>query len=122
MIIPLDQRRRWTQVAQSLAVERPNRVSDGLVVGVDEVLPVIAMPGQVNLTNPLVRQFQDELPWVEILISCADVDVVHVKEQFATGQETQFREKLRFAHAGRLPLHVRRNVLQHNGTFQNILH
>ena len=94
MIIPLDQRRRWAQVAQSLAVERPNRISDGLVMGVDEVLPVIAVPGQVNLPNPLVRQFHDELPRVETLVARTDVDVVHVEKQLAPGQVTELREEL----------------------------
>src|SRR5438445_7930959 len=79
MLVPLDQRGDSPEAADHTAVELPNRRYDPPVVGVEQVCPVIAVAGQVDLPDALGRHRAAILLGGAAVIHAADVAALAVE-------------------------------------------
>jgi hypothetical protein len=107
---------------QSRDVEIPDFFAHRLVVGIDDVGVHMAVASHVKLHHPIRRNALQEAMRVITMVEGADIDVVDVEQQPASGTAGQFGEKLPFRHLGIVELQVGRDILQHDGAAEKILH
>ena len=119
--VPSEQRRDAAGELVGRPVKFPNRVDHVVVVRVDDVCGVVAVPRDVKLDDPLVRQGANERVRVEVMIEARDVDVVEVKQQTAVGLFGHAGDELPLLHRGVAESHVRAGVLQHERPLEEVL-
>src|SRR5438105_697641 len=93
--VPLEQRPRL--VAESIdrvRVKRPHFVDHRTDVRVDDVCAVIRMTSEVILRDGAARNGVDVRLRIEAVVVRADVDVVDIEKQLASGQLDEAREKV----------------------------
>src|SRR5208283_3899563 len=64
-VVPFDQRRDRPGPAQGRLVERPNLVAYGMIMVIDQELPVLAVPRQMDLEDPLPRYRRQVVEGIE---------------------------------------------------------
>ena len=67
------------------AIERPDVVAYRVIVRVEQVRPLVAVPREVELPDAIARNAVDERDGIEAVVARADEDVVHVEQQPAVG-------------------------------------
>src|SRR2546426_965626 len=103
-VVPLDQRRNRTAPLHSHAVEVPHGGDHMAVVRVEEMRPLVAVAGEVNLADAIRGHRHDVSLGVEAVIDRAHVHVVHVEEDPAVGPFGDRREKLPLGHRAEVAL------------------
>lgn len=91
-------------------------------MGIDHVVAVVHMPGQVQLADAFRRQITNECPGVEAMVARTHVNVVHVQQQLAPRQVSQRVEKFPLGKLVGLGTYVAGDVLQHQRALQYVLH
>ena len=90
-------------------------------MGVDDVVAVVAVPGQVDLLHAVCGQGVQVVQRVEAVVHAAHIDVVHVHQQQAVGLVGDVAQKLPFAGAVFAVTDVARHVLDHQAAAQHVL-
>ena len=90
-------------IADKGAVKPPHVIVDRSVMAIDQKwrAALIAVPpvaGQMDFTDRIQWQFANVLGGVEAMINSADVDIVEVEEQAASGARHEFGDKRGFGH------------------------
>src|SRR5262245_36627579 len=85
VLIPLDKGRDTAIAAQHQTIELPHRRDHGAVMRIEEVGAQIPVPGKMNLADTVCWQGHNVCFWFEAVIGCADVYVIHVKQDAAVG-------------------------------------
>src|SRR5271169_44381 len=111
--VPLNQRGHWTKASERRGIERPDPLYDPGAVVVDQNVHVLGdvMAGKVDLADRLDRESLDICDRVEPKIPGADVDVVDVAEDAATGSKGDFRQELCLRNRGMPVTEIGRRVL-----------
>src|SRR6266851_9149292 len=117
--VPLDKRRTQAEPGERFLVERPHFGCDARTVIVDtQRAAILKLPDhmtcQVNLADGFDRQRREINGWVPVMVAAADVDVIDVAQDAATGPLGDRGDELPFGNARMLVLHVRRWILDEN--------
>ena len=67
-------------------------------MGIDQELARLAVPGQMNLEDPLRRDCREVLEGIEAVVVRAHEDVVHIEEDSAVGALCDARQELPLRH------------------------
>ena len=121
VVVALDHRGHSAKTLAGLCVQVPHRLRHRVVVRVDDVVAVVAVPSQVNLLHPVRGQGMQIGQWVESMVHAAHVDVVHIHQQQAVGLLRDVGQKLPLARAVMPVADIARHVLQHQPASQHIL-
>ena len=76
VVVPFDQRRNLTQAPRRALIERPYFVADRMIVGIEQVCTMVAMPGEMILHDALGRHRVKILIGVEAMIERAHKDLL----------------------------------------------
>ena len=85
VVVPLDHGRDGAEARNRVTIKVPNLVAYGMIMGVDDMAFFVAVAGDVELHHGIGRYAMQELVGGEAMIEGADIDVVHVEEEPATG-------------------------------------
>lgn len=85
MVVALDHRRDRPKTLHCGFVERPHRIDDGFIMGIDAVIPEIAVAGQVELLYPLEWDVSNIGIRVKSMIEGADIDIVDIEQDQTIG-------------------------------------
>ena len=83
--------------ARSL-VKVPDRIGHGLVMGVDQQVPPLAVASEMDLANPVRGEPGDVGVGVKPVVRPANVDVVDVDEQIAARASAHLGDELVLGH------------------------
>lgn len=122
MVIAFQQGRDRPQVLKRLLIKRPYRIAHRMVMGIDHIITVVHMPGQMQLADALGRQAADKRPGIKPVVTRADIYVVHVQQQLAPGEMGQAIEEFPLGELISLGAHIAGDVFQHQWALQYILH
>ena len=61
-----------------------------MIVRVENVFFVFAVPGDMNLPDAIVRDVVQIIVWIEAVVLAGDVDVVHIQQNAAVGPLDDF--------------------------------
>ncbi|MCY1374216.1 hypothetical protein D9M69_615430 [compost metagenome] len=67
-----------------------------MIVRIDDVVTVVGVPGQVDLAHPIPGHGAQIHQGIKTVIHTADVDVVHIHQQFAVGFLRDVSEEVPF--------------------------
>ena len=126
VVVPLDQRRACADPADQLIVERPDRVADGPVMGVDQERGAIdvlgpRMAGEMDLADCVHRE------GVEIILrGCAvvdggDEDVVDVEQETAARPADDVAQEVDLGNRARLEDDISRGVFEEHRAREGLL-
>src|SRR5579872_3869810 len=65
--------------ADGRRIQLPDRIRHRVIMGIDQIVAVILMPGQVNLLDPLDGDGVEIFQRIEFVVHAADIDVVHIE-------------------------------------------
>ena len=91
-------------------------------MGIDHIVAVVAVPGQMDLPNPLRRQRTDKVPRIKAMIARADVDVINIQQQFTASQLAEGCDKFPLAELIVGGAQVAGDVFQHQRPLQHVLY
>ena len=77
-VVPLEQRRGVAHPFDGARVELPDRVNDGMIVGIEDVLAVFRMAGDVDLRDAFRRHAIDVSERIKAVILRRNVNIVHI--------------------------------------------
>jgi len=90
-------------------------------MGIDQVVAMVLVTGEVYLADGCDRYCVDEGARVEAVIYAAYIDVVHVEQQLTASTSDQFSDELPLAHLVGTITHVTGNVFQQQGLPESVL-
>ena len=93
-----------------------------MIVGVDDVRAHMAVAGHVKLHDPICRNSVEEGQRIVTVVEGADIDVVDVEQQPASGAARQLGQEFPFRHFGIVELDIGRDILEHDGAAKEVLH
>src|SRR6185369_11593603 len=102
-------------------IERPHRVEDRMIVGVEDVLLEPGVTGDVDLRYTVGGNSFDVVARIEVVVLGRDVDVVDVEKNAAIGLLDYFIEELPFGHLRDMKLCVAGDIFDSDGDFEKIL-
>src|SRR6516162_17819 len=125
--VPFDQGRDWAEAAQRFRIERPNVIDHARAMIVDPQCASIrkfadAVAGEMNLTDCQGGQMSNIGGGIASVIFCADIDVVDVAEDAASGARRNRGHKFPFGDGRVSELHVGGRILDQNSTPKPALH
>ena len=85
VVVPLQQRCRWSGQLDRPRVQPPHRIDHRMVVGIEDVLLKLGVAGDVDLCDALVGDAVQVIKRIEAVIARGDVDVVDVEQNSAVG-------------------------------------
>jgi hypothetical protein len=85
VVVPFDQGGHRPESADRIFIKRPDLLADRVVVGIQEVGAVVAVPRKVKLCHALDRDRVDVLGGVEVMVEGVHVNVVDVQQVCAVG-------------------------------------
>ena len=86
VVVPLQQRGGGTDAFDCARVQLPDRVKDGVVVGVQGVLLEFRVAGDVDLSDAIGSDGVDVFHGVEAVVLRRDVDVIDIEKDAAVGE------------------------------------
>ena len=93
-----------------------------MIVGVDDVVALVGVAGEVELPNARLRQAAQESQRIEIMIEGADIDIVDVEQDLAVGALAEFGDELPLREFRHGIGNVARDILQHEPVAEVVLH
>ena len=98
VVVPLEQRGGGSATLDGARVELPDGIDDRMVVGVEDVLLVFGMAGDVDLGDAMGGDGVDVVEGIELVVHRGDVDVVYVEKDAAVGAFDNFGQELPLGH------------------------
>src|ERR1700756_721331 len=103
-----------------MRVQLPNWIEYRMIMRIQDVLFELGMAGDMNLTNPMVRDVIKVVVGIETVILRGDVNVVYIEQDPAIRQFNYFAEELPFCHFRGVIFRIAANVLYTDRYLQNI--
>src|SRR5262245_41102136 len=120
VVVALDHGRYGAEVSDGLAIEIPHLVAHGMVVGVDNVAPFVAVAGDMELNDPIARHAVQEVVGGEAVVEGADIDVVDVEQKPAIGAARHLARELPLGHLRLAEGDIARYVLEREPASENV--
>ena len=89
-VIPFKKRGGVADAFDGAGVKLPDRIDDGVVVGIQNIFAVFRMAGDVNLGDALGRHAVHVSERIEAVVLRRNVDIVDVKKNAAVGAFDDF--------------------------------
>src|SRR5580692_9699326 len=106
----------------SARVKFPHRINHGMIVGIEDVLAIFRMPGDMDLRHAFRRDAIDVGQRVEAVILRRNVDIVYVEKNSAVGALGDFVQKFPLGHFGDVKFGVAADVLDRHGNLNEVAH
>ena len=95
MVITFDHRGDRSDALERSCVKLPDLFTNRMIMGIDHVVAVVAVPGQMDLPDLLRGQGGHIGVSVEAVIARTDIDVVDVEQDAASAATRDFAEEMR---------------------------
>ena len=122
VVVPLEQGGRGAAALDGAGIELPDGIDDGMVVGVEDVLLVFGVAGDVDLGDAVRGHGVDVVHGIELVVHGGDIDIVDVEENAAVGALGNFGDKFPLGHLGAGEGGVGADVFDGDGDFEEVLH
>src|SRR5690242_8150566 len=111
VVVPFNEGRNLAEASYGMLVERPDLGANRMIVRVEQIGAMIAMAGEVELSDPVDRNGVDINPGIELMVEGVHIDIVDVEQNSAVRLFGHRGKELPFAHRRKREFHIARNVL-----------
>ena len=122
VVVALDHGGNDTKAAHRRLIQRPDRVDDRMVVGIDDMGAQIQVTGEMELPHPVDRDTVEIGEWIETMIEGTHINIVDVEQDQAVGFGGDGGEKFPLGHHGCVVSQIAGDIFQQNLPPEKILH
>src|SRR5215469_8563892 len=119
-IVPFEESGGVAYALDGAIVEFPNRIDDGMIVSVKNVLAIFGVAGDVNLRDAVCGNTVDVSGGIETVILRGDVNIVDVEKNAAIGALDDFVEELPLGHFGDVKFGVAGDIFDNDRDFEEV--
>ena len=109
-------------MGDGLTVEIPHLVADRVIVGIDDVVILVAMARNMELHDTVARDALQKVVRGKAVVERAHIDIVDVEQEPTIGAVRHLGDEFPLAHFRLAERHIARNILQCQATTEHILH
>src|SRR5262245_21016434 len=93
-VVPLEQSGRVADLTYRVPVHLPDRIQDGMIMGIENVFFEFGVAGNVDLADAVVWDVVEIVVRIEIVVLGRDIDVINIEENSTIGQFDDFTQEL----------------------------
>jgi hypothetical protein len=121
IFVPFDEGGYGAESVEGFAIDGPHVVDDGADVCVDDIVAVVCVACEVELSDAMDGDSLEIGIDIEVVVKGADVDIVDIKEDLAIGAFADLTQKVPFGHLAVWEGDVARDIFEKDLTSEGVL-